>query len=589
MEHSHHVQPSFNQPVPPGSAGAEPGPPGVAPAEPGGKIPTVSLAEIRAFNASRSRAFRYTAEQRFQILDCFRNSGQTITAFSKASGISMSSLSAWRKGASSGRAQVRKVGRHFTPEERRRTIEAFEKAGLTRKDFCKVWGVSPHTLTAWLSRYREGGPKALENRPPAKGDKRLVRKIAPETIQKIEETKRKYPDFGLRRVRDFVARFSGARVSVGSVKRTLDDAGIAPLPAPKPRPKPKKKAPRRFERAKAGQLWQSDITSFHLPRDSRRVYLTVFLDDHSRFIVSWTLACHQKSELVTEALFEGLGRFGRPDEILTDQGRQYYAWRGKSGFQKILIREGIDHIVSRAHHPQTLGKCERLWQTVEREFWQRAQPKDLADARERFGHWVSHYNFFRPHQGTDGLVPADRFFGAEDSVRAAMEARLSKDEIGAAIDAKERTRMYLYGQIGDERIAMSGEQGKLVVHTPDGEERELVMDELGAGTAATPRPRAPAVGAQNQNIVIEGNQQRNLQASPNSKDTNDARKQREQPGQHTYIFGAGLGNPRIQDTNTGFGAGLGANLSRRGGDNPRHQGGERPGGDTNANGFGAGV
>jgi len=586
MEHSNHVQPPLQRQAPPASAGAEPGPPGVAPADAGGKIRPVTLAEIQAFNPSRSRAFRYSAEQRFQALQFFRDSGQAITAFSAVSGISLSSLSAWRKGASSSRAQVRKAGRHFTPEERRRTIEAYEQAGLIQRDFCRVWGVSPHTLNTWLSRYRNGGPKALENKSPTKGDKRLVRKIDPETIQKIEETKRKYPDFGLRRVRDFVARFSGARVSVGSVKRTLDDAGIEPLPGPKPRRRPKKKAPRRFERAKAGQLWQSDITSFHLPRDSRRVYLTVFLDDHSRFIVAWTLACHQKAELVTEALFEGLGRFGRPDEILTDQGRQYYAWRGKSGFQKILIREGIDHIVSRPHHPQTLGKCERLWQTVEREFWQRAQPVDLSDARERFGHWVSHYNFFRPHQGADGLVPADRFFGAEDSVRAAMEARLSKDEIGAAIDAKERTRMYLYGQIGDERIAMSGEQGKLVVHTPGGEERELSLDALGAGTAAEKRSEVPAMDTAAKDHINEEDKSLN---TIDNQDDNHAAEQNERGTERSYTFGAGLGNQRIRGANTGFGAGLDRRERGRGPSLPRHIRGDRPGGDASPGGFGAGV
>ena len=374
------------------------------------------------------------------------------------------------------------------------------------------------------------------------------------------------------------------------MKRTLDDAGIEPLPAPKPRPKPKKKAPRRFERAKAGQLWQSDITSFHLPRDSRRVYLTVFLDDHSRFIVAWTMACHQKSELVTEALFEGLGRFGRPDEILTDQGRQYYAWRGKSGFQKILIKEGIDHIVSRPHHPQTLGKCERLWQTVEREFWQRAQPVDLADARERFGHWVSHYNFFRPHQGADGLVPADRFFGAEDSVRAAIEARLSQDEIGAAIDAKERTRMYLYGQIGDERIAMSGEQGRLVVHTPGGEERELSIESLGAGTAADSKSADAAVDAaatdkQEEDSATHNHQENHISSEGNHHEQGQEAR-RDRPA---YTFGAGLENNRIRASISGFGAGLDLSDDDLG-KWPRHNGSNLPPRrDTAPRGFGEGL
>ena len=486
------------------SAAAEPGLPGGAAAETrrAGGRGAWTLEQVRALNPSRSMGRRYTPEERFRVLEVFRASGMSQKAFCEATGVSSSTLCAWARGGARAatrkqtkpdgagtKTSARKSGRHFTPEERRRTVEAFETAGLSQGDFARVWGVSVHTLRAWLKRYRDGGPKALENKSPAPSDKRLERRLAPETIEAIADTKRRFPDFGLRRVRDFVARFSGPRVSLGAVSRTLADAELEALPAPKPKRRAKKKPPRRFERARPGQLWQSDITSFHLPRDSRRVYLTVFLDDHSRYIVSWALAAHQKAVLVTEALTDGLGRFGRPDEVLTDQGRQYYAWRGKSSFSKLLEREGIAHVVSRAQHPETLGKCERLWQTVEKEFWTRAKPRDLSDARARFGHWVSHYNFFRPHQGIDGLVPADRFFGAEDAVRASMEARLSADELSAALDEGERTRLYLYGQVGDERIALSGEQGRLVVHTPEGAEREISLEALGAGEAARARER----------------------------------------------------------------------------------------------------
>ena len=107
-------------------------------------------------------------------------------------------------------------------------------------------------------------------------------------------------------------------------------------------------------------LWQSDITSYVLRRQGRRVYLTVFLDDRSRYIVAWNLMTRQTSALVCDALLDGITRFGKPNEVLTDQGRQYFAWRGKSAFQKLLEREGIRHVVSRAHHPETLGKCVPL-------------------------------------------------------------------------------------------------------------------------------------------------------------------------------------------------------------------------------------
>ena len=43
-------------------------------------------------------------------------------------------------------------------------------------------------------------------------------------------------------------------------------------------------------------------------------------------------------DAIHEALAEGISKYGRPKEVLTDQGRQYFAWRGKSEFQRLLER-----------------------------------------------------------------------------------------------------------------------------------------------------------------------------------------------------------------------------------------------------------
>jgi hypothetical protein len=129
-----------------------------------------------------------------------------------------------------------------------------------------------------------------------------------------------------------------------------------------------------------------------------------------------------------------------------------------------------------------LGKTERLWGTVQSEFWARVQPQDLTEARERLGHFFHHYNFFRPHQGIDGVTPADRFFGAESAVRKAIEAGL-QNELGAAVGAEKRTSVYLFGRVGDQEVSLHGERGKLVVRTSEGE-REISTEALGAAQEA---------------------------------------------------------------------------------------------------------
>ena len=380
-----------------------------------------------------------------------------------------------------GDDQARSV-RVYTPEERRAALEAYEKSGLSVDAFARTFGVSPVTFQAWRRAYREHGPKGLEH-PFGRGQ-RGRKALPPAVREEIVSVKRRFPDFGFRKVRDFLARFQGLKVSSGGVRSTLAAAQIPPTEKPKRRGR-RQPVVRRFERSRPRELWQSDITSYVLARESRRVYLTVFLDDFSRYVVSFGLELHQRQELVTEALLEGIARFGKPKEVLTDQGRQYFAWRGKSDFQKLLAREGIAHVVARAHHPQTVGKCERLWETIGQEFWDRVHPADLAEARERLSHFFAHYNHFRPHQGIDGLVPADRFFMAEESARKTIEAAMAENELRLALGERPRKPVFLFGQIGDRQVSLSGERGRLVVRTPDGAVETLQLDELGTrGTAS---------------------------------------------------------------------------------------------------------
>jgi transposase InsO family protein/transposase-like protein len=439
---------------------------------------------------------RYGAEERRRLLSELAASGESLRLFCERHGVTSATICKWKREVRAHgdaglvareprRNPTGKTGRCRSAEERRAAVEAYQRSGMSCVDFGRTYGVSPWTLRTWVTRYRREGPKGLEpkKRGPKPGSSSGFKAITPGVQAEIVRTNVRFPEFGLKKVRDFLARFRGVRVSTGTVARTLESAGVERESAPRKRPK-KRPVVRRFERARAGELWQSDITSFLLTRHSTRVYLTVFLDDFSRFVVSWALATNQRQDLVTDALMEGVSRFGKPKEVLTDQGRQYYAWRGKSDFQKLLVREGIEHVVSRAHHPETLGKCERLWETVNREFWERVRPQDVTDARERLSHWFKHYNYFRPHQGIDGLVPADRFFAAQDALKKTQTAALAANELDAALADTPRKGVYLFGQIGDEQVSLVGERGELVVQTSTGLRQRIGLEELGAPSTA---------------------------------------------------------------------------------------------------------
>jgi transposase InsO family protein/transposase-like protein len=396
----------------------------------------------------------FTQEERQKLLEQFHGSGLGYQDFAKEHNLNANTLKNWIWIET--RPEVNK--KQYTAVERKKTVEAYLNSGMKRDIFCQQWGISGSTLAGWVERYQKWGSDGLMNKARREDDGRCGAKI-PEAIQsEIISLKKKESSFGIKKISQWLYRFKGMKVSSGSVRKTVVNAGL-PLAKKAKKKKRSSDKVRRFERARPMQLWQSDITQFTLGQHWQRVYLTVFMDDHSRYIVGWRLQSRQTAELVIDAFKDAVTRFGKPEEVLTDQGRQYFAWRGKSELEKLLDKEGIKHVVSRAHHPQTLGKCERFWETVSNEFWTRAKPQDLEEAKVRIKYFIDHYNHQRPHQGLDGQVPADRFFGIAQDVREVIEKAVQENALKMALGELPRPPAFLLGQVGDQRIAFHGTSG----------------------------------------------------------------------------------------------------------------------------------
>jgi hypothetical protein len=255
---------------------------------------------------------------------------------------------------------------------------------------------------------------------------------------------------------------------------------------------------RSFERARPNQLWQTDLFTFMLKRQNRRVYLVAFMDDHSRFITGYGLHASQSALLVIEVLRAAMAAYGVPAEILTDNGSQYITWRGKSQFTRELEKRGIHQIVAKPRRPQTLGKIERFWGSLWRECVETSVFVDLADARQRIGLFIDHYNLQRPHQGIDGLVPADRFFGAAPDVLKTLKERVAANALELARNGVPKKPFYLTGQLDGKPFSVHREGDRVILHQADQarEEIELVapaapVDDSPASDNALPKPLCP--------------------------------------------------------------------------------------------------
>lgn len=336
--------------------------------------------------------------------------------------------------------------------------------GATYADAAVAFGLSTAGVQKFMALFRSGGLEALRLTPTeaqVNGRKKGKKRPQHEAVVALKQTN---PDLGARKIRDILARFEALGVSETTVRRILTEEGLTPAVAlvPAVRDKPE----RRFERAEPNQLWQSDLFTFELRRH-QRVYLVGFMDDYSRYLVSWAMAHHQKSSLVIEALERGIAEYGQPHEVLTDQGRQYAAWRGETEFQQLLRRYGIKHSKSRPQHPETLGKIERFWKTLWEEFLRKTVFADFADCLRRVELFVQHYNFQRPHQGIESLVPADRFFRAAPHVRAAVEAQIKANALRLAQEKPAQKPFYLVGRLGDQDLSIAAAGGALRVQVGD--------------------------------------------------------------------------------------------------------------------------
>lgn len=365
-----------------------------------------------------------------------------------------------------------------TAEQRLLLLDTWQRSGLPAGDFAALVGMSKHTLYLWKKRFDAEGPAGLMDRP--KGGPRGSR-LPDLTKRTILMLKQANPEWGCQRISDMLVRGPALPASASAVAQVLHEAGYQ-MEEVTTRPHPDKV--RFFERAKPNQLWQTDLFTFVLKRQNRRVFLVAFMDDHSRFIVSYGLHASQSSALVLEVLRSAIASYGSPEEILTDNGSQYVTWRGKSAFTKELEKRGIRQVVAKPRRPQTLGKVERFWGTLWRECVESAVFIDLGDAQKRIGLFIDHYNFARPHQGIEGLAPADRFFGAAPEVKRTLQARIAANALELAKDGVPKTPFYLTGQVGGKPFSVHAEGERMILTRTEGERQEIDL------VAPTPAPEA---------------------------------------------------------------------------------------------------
>jgi transposase InsO family protein len=282
-------------------------------------------------------------------------------------------------------------------------------------------GVSRQSVSSWLARYRQAGLAGLADR--SRRPRSSPSQASPELEALVCELRRDHPRWGAQRILHELMRSSAPpepMPSRATVHRILVRHGLVIE-----RARRKKRSDYvRWQRPAAMQLWQIDIV--YGPRlvdtvtgELREARIVTGVDDHSRFCVLARVAERATGRAVCLAFSQALERYGAPEEVLTDNGKQFTDRFGRGGevlFDKICRRNGIAHRLTQPSSPTTTGKIERFHQTLRRELLDQARPfTSLLAAQAALDEWVREYNADRPHQALETrapVTPAQRFQAA---------------------------------------------------------------------------------------------------------------------------------------------------------------------------------
>lgn len=179
-----------------------------------------------------------------------------------------------------------------------------------------------------------------------------------------------------------------------------------------------KEEKRKIIKEKAGDL--AHVDCHYLPQSlllntKERYYLLGVIDDCTR--IAWceiipdltsltvmfaTMRCFQMIQAQYNIKFK---------EVLTDNGSEF--GKGKEAnneithpFKRMLKEMGLKQRFIRPYRPQTNGKIERFWRTIEDDMIEGTTFENLEEFQEDLYEYLIYYNEYRPHQGLNGKIPA---------------------------------------------------------------------------------------------------------------------------------------------------------------------------------------
>lgn len=285
--------------------------------------------------------------------------------------------------------------------EHRRILQEIELSSLPVARACRAMGIGRSTYYRWRRR----GVRSKQRGPSWNA-------LSDQERQEILTVSEDHPEWSSRQIAFHVTDCGKFSVSESTVYRLLKRAGKIPM-----RCDERVRALKEYTEkpARVHDQWQVDFTEFFLPTWGR-YHDGGVLDDRSRFLLHHQLRAYQRAEDAIEIL-DGAVEFALSTHgyvarrVLSDHGKCFEA----KDTRHYLGLMNIHPIHARAHHPETVGKLERLHRTMKETVNLHVydSPEELSRAIDEF---YCFYNYERYHESLGNVTPADLYFGRADQV-----------------------------------------------------------------------------------------------------------------------------------------------------------------------------
>jgi hypothetical protein len=240
--------------------------------------------------------------------------------------------------------------------------------------------VHNRTLQRWMNKL--DNEEAWDLKDKSKRPKTIHRKITNEIEEKVVLIKKK-TGWGERKIENLKLGISHKSINKILRKHKLTNPS-----------KQKKKRIKyiRWQREHPNSLWQID----HSDKQIEGKWVISVIDDCSRKSLAFVPVNRVTTDVVIKIIDDLIKIYGKPRQILTDNGSAYGLKSKQSKFDRRCRKRGIEHIRGAIHSPTTTGKVERLFQTFKREIKFCNNNPELFRMR---------YNHFRPHMSLNGKTP----------------------------------------------------------------------------------------------------------------------------------------------------------------------------------------